>query len=643
MGEQQAGAVARLAVDTPLSHLDRPFDYAVPVDLDATVRVGSRVRIRFSGRLTDGWVLERRDDTGHVGKLAPILRVVGEEPVLTPATAALFRAVADRYAGTFADVVRLGVPARHARAETAASGPVALSDPAAGPSHWTPYRAGDAFLGAVRAGRAARAVWQALPGHDPFAPLAEAVEVAARAGRGVIVVVPDARDLRRLEAAVAARIGADAAVTLAAEHGPQRRYRRWLAVRRGDVRVVLGSRAAAYAPVADLGLVVVWDDGDDLHAEPRAPYPNTRDVLAIRSSLQGAAMLVGGFARTAESQQFVESGWAHEIVADRVTVRAAAPRVLTAGDDAELARDEAARSARLPTLAWRTAREALAAGRPVLVQVPRRGYVPALACARDRTPARCTHCHGPLQVGRSGGTPVCGWCGRPATTWACPVCAGTALRAVVIGARRTAEELGRAFPGTSVRTSGAGEVLDHVGATAALVIATPGAEPVAEGGFGAALLLDAWALLGRPDLRATEETLRRWATAAALVASDGTVVVTADPQLAPVQALVRWDPVWHAARELADRAALGFPPAVRMGALRGTAPAVADLLSQSPLPDSAEVIGPVGSGDDERLLVRVPRGDGAALAAALKVGQSSRSARKADPVVHVDLDPAVLG
>lgn len=321
MGEQEQGRVARLAVDTPLSHLDRPFDYAVPPDLDGGVQVGSRVRIRFSGRLTDGWVLERRADSGHEGTLAPILRVVGEEPVLTPATAALFRAVADRYAGTFPDVVRLGVPARHARAETAAAGPVSLSEVTTAPTHWAPYRAGEAFLSAVRDGRAARAVWQALPGHDPFQPLAEAVEVAARAGRGVIVVVPDARDLRRLETAVTERIGAAAAVTLAAEHGPQRRYRRWLAVRRGDVRVVLGSRAAAYAPVADLGLVVVWDDGDDLHAEPRAPYPNTRDVLAIRSSLQGAAMLVGGYARTAEAQQWVESGWAHEIVADRATDR----------------------------------------------------------------------------------------------------------------------------------------------------------------------------------------------------------------------------------------------------------------------------------------------------------------------------------
>src|SRR6185437_12498385 len=139
---------------------------------------------------------------------------------------------------------------------------------------------------------------------------------------------------------------------------------------------------------AALGLVAIWDDGDDLHAEPRAPYPHARDLLLLRAHLEGTAALLGGHARTAEAQQLLATGWARPIAADRAAVRAAAPRVTAAGD-AELARDAAARTARLPTLAWRTAADALAAGAPVLVQVPRRGYLPALACARCRAPARC--------------------------------------------------------------------------------------------------------------------------------------------------------------------------------------------------------------------------------------------------------------
>ena len=123
------------------------------------------------------------------------------------------------------------------------------------------------------------------------------------------------------------------------------------------------------------------------------------------------------------------------------------------------------------------------------------------------------------------------------------------------------------------------------------MIATPGAEPKGVGAdYAAALLLDGWALLGRLG-GAGEEALRRWLAAAALVRPDGTVLVHADSALAATQALIRWDPVTFAERELAERAELGFPPAVRMAAATGEAAAVASLLAGT---DPAfEVLGPV--------------------------------------------------
>jgi primosomal protein N' (replication factor Y) len=638
--------VARLMVDVPLAHLDRPFDYLVPAALDADIGPGSRVRVRFSGRLVDAYVLERRPVSDHEGKLAFIERAVGTEPVLTPETAALFRAVADRWAGNFVDVVRLGVPSRHAGAEASAREPAPVPPPPER-TGFERYRAGPAFLSALATGRAARAVWTALPGESWPDRLAEAVQVALAAGRGAIVVVPDARDLARLDLAMTSVLGDGQHVALSADLGPAERYRRWLAARRGAVRAVIGVRAAAYAPVADLGLLAIWDDGDDLFDEPRAPYAHARDVLTLRSALTGAALLVAGHARTAEAQQLVESGWAHDIVADRDVLRQAAPRVAATGDDAELARDPAAAAARLPSLAWRTTRDALAAGHPVLVQVPRRGYVPSLACVVDRTPARCPVCSGPLAATSGQAIATCRWCGRPAGDWACPACGGRRLRAVVVGAGRTAEELGRAFPGVPVRTSGGERVLASVNAQPALVVATPGAEPVADGGYGAALLLDGWALLSRADLRAGEETLRRWLNAAALVRADGRVVVGADASIPAVQALVRWDPAGFASRELAERVELGFAPATRMAALTGARAAVDELLAAATLPDGAEVVGPVpvahgADGDTKRMLVRVSRAHGADLATALKVAAASRSARKAADPVKLVLDPLEL-
>jgi primosomal protein N' (replication factor Y) len=107
-----------------------------------------------------------------------------------------------------------------------------------------------------------------------------------------------------------------------------------------------------------------------------------------------------------------------------------------------------------------------------------------------------------------------------------------------------------------------------------------------------------------------------------------------------VQALIRWDPAGHAARELADRAELRFPPAQRFASVTGVAGAVTDLLAQAELPAGHDLIGPVPVRDGlERVLVRVPRSDGGELAAGLKAAQAVRSARKAPDPVRVQLDP----
>lgn len=592
--------------------------------------------------------------------MAALAQVVSPEPVLSEELLGLTRAVADRYAGSLADVLQLAVPPRNARAEGKDS-PAPLPVPAVPEvGSWARYGRGAAFLESLAAGGAPRAVWNALPGPGWAEELARAVAATLASGRGALVVVPDGRAVSRVDAALTSLLGEGRHAVLTAEAGPEKRYREWLAVRRGSVRAVVGTRAAMFAPVRDLGLVVIWDDGDGSHSEPHAPQPHAREVLLLRAAHDKCAFLLGSWGCTVEAAQLVESGWALPLVAEREQVRGVAPLVRTVGDG-DLARDEAARAARLPTLAWQVVREGLRHG-PVLVQVPRRGYVPRMACAQCRAAARCRHCAGPLEA-QDAGALRCTWCGRDEAAWHCPECGGFRLRAQIVGARRTAEELGRAFPAVPVRTSGREQVLDTVPGAPALVVSTPGAEPVADGGYAAALLLDGWAMLGRPDLRAGEEALRRWIGAASLVrpqGAGGTVVVVAEPTLRPVQALVRWDPVGHAVRELAERAELGFPPVSRMAAVSGTPEALAGFLAAAELPHDAEVLGPVPMhvteagrprrtggpppGEHwERALVRVPPGSGAALAAALKAAQAARMARGGSEPVRIRIDPPDIG
>lgn len=661
--------VARVRVDSTLPQVDRTFDYRVPAELSEDAVPGARVRVLFNGHELTGYIEERAATTDWTRtSLLPIKSVLSRVPSVAPEIFALAEALADRYASTVANVLRLAVPPRiaaldkkyapllpgyesaylgdsapeseHVESEHAALGhadtePSAASDTSthADPYAWlaTPgapapfvldpptlnpdapdaasvfsdYENGAEFIEDVAAGAATRAVMTVLPGHLEHTwadVLATTLAAAAASGRGAIAVVPTAKNLDLLEAALAERLPADAFVRLSSDSTPHTRYHGFVKARLGQVPVVIGTRAAAYAPVANLGLVVCWDDGDSSLVEQRAPYCHARDVLLLRASAENTAALFAGFSMSSEAARLVRTRWASHVRAPRALVRDYSPRIFSTGSEFELARDPLAAMARIPHLAFEHARRALARG-PVLVQVARSGYIPSFSCERCRMPARCGECSGPLSVASGSSVPSCSWCGHLAQQWRCSECGFTHWRYSAAGATRTAEELGRAFPNVPVISSAGDHVRASVGPEPALVVATPGAEPVAFGGYAAALLLDADKMLRFDSLRAPEAALRRWLNAAALVrpaALEGTVVTTASPS--PVeQALVRWDPAWFAREELEERAQTGLPPAVRTAAVTGAEADVRafmeEFLGSSALPERVReqlrIVGPV--------------------------------------------------
>ena len=644
--------IARVLVDVALAHLDRPFDYAVPETMADQAQPGVRVKVRFAGQDVDGFVIERTDTTDHTGTLQPLRRVVSPEQVLTEEVAALTGAVAGRYAGTRSDVLRLAVPPRHATTEKAPSEPAPAVTTSPDPTLARDYTGGPEVLEGLAASQSPRAVWSVLPGDDWTVFLAEAVTATAVSGRGALVCLPDHRDVARLDAALTRRLGEGRHVVLAADAGPARRYAAFLAVSRGAVKIVIGTRAAAFAPVRDLGLVAIWDDGDDLFDEPRAPYPHAREVLLMRAQETGSGAVLAAYGRSVEAEYLLRTSWATEVAAPRATVRERIAVGVTGDTEQDLIRDPGARSARLPSEAIVLLREAVARG-PVLVQTPRAGYATRLACNTCRTPALCDTCHGPLRLRDATQPPECAWCATPAPGWRCGECGDRGLRAPVLGDARTAEEIGRALPGTRVTTSSGDRVLAQVDERPAIVVATPGAEPVASGGYAAVLLLDAWLMLARSDLRATEEAFRRWANAAALVrpaSAGGRVLVVGEGGHPGVQALVRWDAGGLARREIDERQSAHLPPASRVATITGEPEDLEGSLAALQLPPGAEVLGPVpieGTWETReetvlRYVVRVPRAKGPELSAALQAMQAHRSTRKL-PHLRVEVDPEALG
>lgn len=562
----RGASIARVAVDSPLPRLDRLFDYRVPPSLAADARPGVRVRmpVRSAGRVMDGWIVELAERSEFGGELSELESIVSPVPVLSPAVWALARRAADRAAGVASDILRLAIPKRAARIETAH---LAAAPPAREPV--TPVAVtgyGNAALeDAVRGGD--RLALRGIPAPEAWTTtLAQLASVVLAEGRGAIIAVPDRRDVERVVPVLGRTLGAGRVVRLDAEQAPADRYRSFLRAATEDGLAVVGTRSVVYAPVRRLGLIAMWDEGDPLYQEPLAPGVHARDAALLRQELEGCALVLLAHSPSTDVERLVEVGWCRP-VPFAGTAPAVIPTALQLGDD------RLAEQARIPSTAWRAASEALRHG-PVLVQVARPG---------EDAP---------------------------------------------VGSVRTASELGRAFPNARVVVADGERRVLQVGPEPALVIATRGAEPVAEGGYRAVLLLDGDRMLARESLRVAEDALRTWSNAAALAAPGARVfLVGVSGRIAA--AMSTWRQPAFIAEELAERRAARFPPAVRTATITGSADAVeAALAALAEIGLAGDDVLPTALIDDAtvRAIVRFDYGRGADVARVLRGEILRRSA-----------------
>ncbi|BDZ46983.1 primosomal protein N' [Naasia aerilata] len=424
MAAPEHPAVARVLLDTPLPQLDHLFDYRIPEELRASVVPGVRVRVplRMAGRIADAYVVETAATSDVPGELSAVEALVSEQRVLTPEVYALARSVADRAAGSASDVLRLAIPKRQVRVEKAwrdgRRPPEPETRPAAVPV--TGYGAEldltpgdrvavDGLTGVVRLGDSWVGAWAVT--------LAELAVREVAAGRSAILALPDYRDQDQVEAALAAVAGGAVVLRLDARQSNAERYASFLSALEDRPCIVVGNRSAVYAPVARLGLIALWNDGDSLFAEPLAPYVHARDAALVRQEQSGCSLVLLSLSRSAATQRLVELGWLRAVSPPK----ARTPAVVLTPDDAG--------SPRIPQAAWRAATEALVLG-PVLLQVARPGNA-----ALDALKA---------------GTPMAADAGR------------------------TAHDLARAFPGVRVQISDGERPLERVTDERALIIATRG-------------------------------------------------------------------------------------------------------------------------------------------------------------------------
>ena len=580
--------VARVVVDSPLAHLDRPFDYLVPTTLDADVVPGCRVRVRFSGRLTDAFVVDRVETSDHEGTLAFLSKVVSAEPVLSPAVLGLCRSVADRWAGTLSDVLRLAVPPRHARAEAQPSERVRR--PAAGPSPTTPGRRGRTARRSSppsRRGSGPGPAGPRCPAHDPAEAVAEAVLATLHAGRGSIVCVPDVRDVARWHETF----------TRGAGGGPARRPHRVAEAGRAVSRVPGGGarRGAGGA-------------GHPRRRVRAGGRPGAgRDVRRRRRPLRRAARAVPAHARDPAHPGDPRGCGRAASAATRAPRRArrssraagaptSSPNRSRAGDAGRPWRSptEPSTAAHRPVCRTRCSRPsarptarcssrcrgaAIARRSPASDAARRHAARSAAGRSRRAAPARPSRAAGADTSRRRGRAPTCG---------------GDALRAPSHGPRANGrgvrEGLSRS-PGRHVRWRRRPRHRRARPRHRARHARAPSRG--AAGGYALVVLMDTWLMLSRDDVRVVEESHRRWFNALALARETAPAVAVGDP--ATLQALVRADPIGLASRELAIRAETHLPPIGRLATVDGPADVVEPLAGRTWTPNT-EVLGPVADG-----------------------------------------------
>jgi primosomal protein N' (replication factor Y) len=623
--------VARVSVDTGLAHLDRLFDYLVDESDSATAQPGVRVRVPFAGRTFDGFVIERLSESEHAKVF--LTKVVSPEVVLKPEIVQLARYVADRYVGSLSDVLRSAIPPRHAATEAKSLPEATMLDlETSGESaSWTDFPDFSKFLGALDQWQTPRMVWSALPGVDSMTQIAElANEVLAR-DLGVLILVPDQASVKRLNETFFALKAKNVPTVLTAEDGPSMRYANFLTLSRGRSRLCVGTRSAAFAPVENLGLIIIWDDVDESFEEPHSPGWHAREVAILRSHQQQVALAIGGWSVSVESALLVKSNWARALMPETEVVRKAAPKVTAIGEDATYAR--------MPSNAWKSIKNSLLTG-PVLVLVPRRGHTPALRCSSCRNAARC-ECGGRLELFSTHGVASCNWCGRAYPNWVCPWCQSTRFRASVIGNERTANEIGRAFPGVVVRTSTGDSRIERIDNEPAIIVSTPGVEPWCTGGYAGGVILDGWAFFDRPVLRAAEEAATRWFQVGALLQPGAPLFLGTENSHPLAQAIGRWDALGLSERELGEREELMLPPVSRIAVLQGEMATLRNALSAIDTP-SAQISGPRLIEENRgEVVVRVPKNSAAELTTALRTLIATSSASKSTPL-RIRVDPVTL-
>ena len=603
--------VARLWVDTGLSHLEPTYDYLVPQSLDADVSVGVKVLVDFSGRKVDGFVIERIDSSS-VGNLKFIEKVTSPVPLLTAEVMELVTAVARRWGSIPSEILTAAIPPRVMAAEKGFTRESAAQ-----------------LQDRSRSKNPSHSYYLFTPGENPIETIASWA-VSRLSKGGVLVVLPELREVLAL-AEELSNLNADFEV-LDGSLPRSTRYESFLKVATGEAKLVIGTRSAIFSPIADLQTIVVFREGSESHYEKRSPGWNVRDVAILRSQLSAIDLTFAGFAPSSEISLLIED----EAIALRGK-RAKVNAMAYPQTHGEL----------LPDRIFTPIRDALTRG-SVLFLVPRKGYSQAISCTSCRNISLCD-CGGRIYFGGPERGYICSLCNLSTSEWSCKWCKKSAANLLGRGNLRFAQEIGRAFPGFPVLSSDATHVVEQVENQRSIVLATAGMAPPVSGGYQAVVVLEGDNLFSQLDLRAQERAREAIMQSASLLSANGKALIVVDNAHPIVAGLSRWNLSPLLSRELREREQTQLPPYVHAIVLEIASSesstflsGIRSSISESRLPSSTRILGPTALDSEfSRIILTVSREQGQELFDFLVTYRKKRGlAKKSIPRMRID--PYVL-
>ena len=282
---------------------------------------------------------------------------------------------------------------------------------------------------------------EGITGSGKTAVYAEAIAETISTGRPALVLVPEIA----LAMPLVDRLRSDLDAEIAILHsglGEGERADEWRRIRAGEVDVVVGTRTALTAPLADVGLIVVDEEHDAAYKSDRTPRLQARDAALALARLAGAAVVLGSATPSVESVGRVREGrYRHAVLPDRPS--GAPPRVEVVDLRAELAGGNRG----LLSAALSTALQSLPPGERAILVINRRGTASVVVCRDCGHVQRCPECDLALVYHQAGVTLRCHHCGTASPLASrCPICRSPRIRYLGGGTQRVEEEVRAAFP-----------------------------------------------------------------------------------------------------------------------------------------------------------------------------------------------------